>query len=251
MKAAGLLPILLGGATGRTGVARRGFGAEKAERVKVAAAQRSGDLGLDHGVGARGSEAQRDTAVADVTAAIDHRPLVQPEAVQLGRTPGGRSQQPSHERDGLQPAEQMRAADRGPGPVDDVAPAVPVSADGLVALQRHPVTGMPAAQLAGPQAVVAEQEVPHRMRLTDLCPLRVRGDESLDPPGVSVSTGHPLLGIQPRGTFIARLLPGPFRPASSPVAGFRHALSRRARDRPGLAPGPPARPSPPRRRRAR
>src|SRR5271170_1234646 len=168
VQATGLLPILLRGAAGRARVAWYGFGGEEAERVEVAASQRPGDLGLDHGVGACGAQPQWDTVVAYLAAAVDHRPFMQSKAVQLRRPPRGRAQQIGHERNGLQPAAQVVIAHGDTRHADDVASAVPVSTDRFAASQHHPIAGMPAAKLPRSQAVVAEQEVPDRMRLADL-----------------------------------------------------------------------------------
>ena len=236
MQATGLLPILLGVAAGRARVSGHGFGAEEAERVEAAAPQRTGDLSLDHGVGARGAQPQRNTVVTDSATAVDHRPLVQSETVQLGRPPPGGAQQTRHECDGVQPAAQVCIVDRGPGRRNGVAAAAAVSTDRFAAGEQHPVTRVPAAQLPGTQAVIAEQEVPHRMRLTGLRPLDVGGDEHLDAHRVVVRARGPLLGVQGDGGSMARA---------------RHAASRRARRRPDRVPNRPAPPSPPRLRRDR
>src|ERR1700722_907237 len=133
VQATGLFPILLRGAAGRARIAWRRIRGEEAERVEVAAPQRPGNLGLDHGVGARGAQPQRNTAVAYLAAAVDHPPLMQSKAVQLPRPPRGRAPQIRHERNGLQPAGQVVIAHGGARHVDGVAPAVPISTDRFAA----------------------------------------------------------------------------------------------------------------------
>jgi hypothetical protein len=54
----------------------------------------------------------------------------------------------------------------------------------------------------------------------------VRGDERLDAFGALVGARRPLPMFQPDAGSMARLLLGPFRPASSP-GGIRHAASHR------------------------
>ncbi len=53
-------------------------------------------MGLDHLVGAAGAEPERPRGVPDVVLpeAVDHRPLVHPEAAELGGAPRGGDQQP-------------------------------------------------------------------------------------------------------------------------------------------------------------
>ena len=171
VQATGLLPILLGVAAGRGRVSghRVDFkgSTEKPERVEVAAPQRPGDLILDHGVGRCSPEPQRDTIVTHRAAAVNHRPLVQPKAIQSGRTLRGRLQQAGHERDGVHPAAQVGGAGRDAVAILGIAAAAPIATDRFAAGEHHPVAGVPAAQLPWPQAVVAEQEVPHRMGLTN------------------------------------------------------------------------------------
>ena len=72
---------------------------------------------------------------------------------------------------------------------------------GLAAGQHDAVPGVPAPQLRGPEGVVGEQEVVHRVRDAVAAPLEVVGDQRVDPRLVRGLAGAPL-----------RLAPGPRAP---------------------------------------
>jgi hypothetical protein len=122
--------------------------------------------------------------------AVDHRPLVQAEAVQPGRPGGRRPQQVVHELHRLEPGKQVRAGD-GHGAIDARVPGAPEERRRRRAGQAHAEARVPPAQLTGPQAVVGEQEVPHRVRLTAARAVPVRPQEPLGAGGVPFGTLDP------------------------------------------------------------
>ncbi len=204
-------------------IAGRGRLGEEPVGVEVAAAQRHR---FDHGIGARRPEPQRNLTVAHVGAAVDHRPLVQAEAVEPGRPPGGGLQQVGDELDGPDAGQQMLVGD-GHGRTVLAVTRPPEESPGRLTAACDAVPGVPAAQLARLQAVVAEQEVPHRVSLAAPRPLLVWRDEAVHP-----------LGVQPFPL-------GPLRLVENHQVedALRHGGSRRERYPPSPRRGPRASPS--------
>ena len=133
---------------------------------------------LHHLVGAPGPQPQLQVFVAEVefVLAVDHGPLVQPEAAELGRPRGGAGEDDLGEVQCLPAVGQERhrsrvtAGDSAGSPADGefggvsravVLPAGPRRC--LGAGEHDAGSRVPAQQLAGLLGVVGEEEVLHRM----------------------------------------------------------------------------------------
>ena len=215
---------------GESVLSGRALGREEPERVEV----RAGDpVRLHDRVGARRAQPQRVVRVPGgvLGEPVHHRPLVQPEAAELGAAPGGRGEQPVRRVRERAPALGVRQGDLGRPVGDRVALAAVVL---VRALERDAEAGVPAAQLGGPLGVVGEEEVVDRVLDPVLATGQVRGDERVDAVLVAARTGPP----HGRGEHLPRLRVRrrPHRGRVVRAGAVRDAI---ARKRPGpRGPGP-------------
>ena len=160
MQAAGLLHGDLRIPCWRKGVQRSCRVSEEPEGVEVGAPDL---VRLDHLIGPRLAQAQRPVAVAALLGrlAVDHRPLVQTEAPQVGGPCGRRGQQfcdePHHCRPGGQEAFEIKGSGAIGIPVEPPSGALNGTFEG------DPGTWVPAAELGRAVHVVREQEVLDRV----------------------------------------------------------------------------------------
>lgn len=164
VQAAGLFEqrLLLAGQRGA--IARHRLRGEETEGIEVGAAQ---FMALDDRVSACPSESQRH-GMAVLVGAVDHGPLVQPEAAELPRPRGGAPQHPLDEPGevGLLRSERGGVGDHGIRRAAGGVPPPPRPLRSGLELDARP--RMPATQLRGFVAVIREQEVEHRMLLAAL-----------------------------------------------------------------------------------
>src|SRR5215475_9213201 len=118
----------------------------------------------------------------------------------------------------------------------------------LRACEHYAEAGMPNPQLPGPQAVVGEQEVPHRMGLAGLCPSAVGRTELVHPFVMRPLADGPVVLVE-QAIRHRRAVPDIRHRRAVP--DIRHGAPCPGRPRQRLRPGPRASPSPtrwPRRR---
>ena len=202
-------------------ITRAGGGGEEAERVEVAAAQR---VRLDDGVGSGSAEPQRDGAVPPVVGplSVDHGPLVQAEAAELGGRGGGGVLQPTDELGGGSTLGdergQIHRRHPGVGPVETAGGRV--LAGGVQ--QSDPRARVPLGELRRPQPVVVEQEVLDRMLAAGGDPGEVIGEQGAHRVPVRVGQWPPLR----RGKHAAGHPNGIRRPARRRVGDGRRRWHR-------------------------
>ncbi len=154
---------------------------------------------LDHAVGAVGAEPQRPVGVAGLVLGqpVDHRPLVHPEAAEVGRPGRGGGEQRVQRLEQRALGDDVLRRDRhcsgGRARRDLVTPQTGVI--GRVD-QPHAVPRMPAPQLGRPVRVVGEQEVVHRVLGVALAAGQVRLDEGIDARRVGVRALPPVGSLQ-------------------------------------------------------
>jgi len=182
MQAAGLFHVDPPLDRQRLAVARHGVGREEPERIEVGAAQ---VVTLHNLVGLLLSKAQRLRMPVFVLA-IDHGPLVQPEAVELPRPLRRAAQHDAREpHDGalirfVRLSVDAKGSRCVPGNVP--APRGAIVARRALELDTRP--GMPASQRGRFVRVVGEQEVPHGVRLASAPTGDVVGRQGRRPFGV-------------------------------------------------------------------
>jgi hypothetical protein len=192
VQATRLLAPDLVGARELHAVARDGVGGEEAERIEVRAAQR---VCLDDGVGAVASQAQGERVpTSGVVLAIDHRPLVQPEAAGVRGAVRRRGEQRAHvpRRVVAVRAERLDVEADGAVVVGRVpAPRRVLSWAVGRAAQRDARARVPASKEGRLGLVVVVEEVVDRMALASGLAGAVRGRQGVRPGSVRLGEGQP------------------------------------------------------------
>lgn len=222
MEAPGLLELDLGVAVGLDDIERARLRGEEPERAVVRAPHL---MRLDHRVGGPRAKTQRPSGMPERPRLlpVDHRPLMQTEAGQLGRSIPGGPQQGQHRLERLAPGDEERVdVDLDPArhrPVEAPAGARHTGCFG----QPDARTGMPAAQLPGPQRVVGPEEVLDRMRAAGAASPQVGLRRRIDARLVGMRSGLPV-GESEHAGHEGRLRPGQLdRAAPGPTTLWRRS----------------------------